>query len=116
MGACAAQEWNAMSAISRQPSRPPTAGSSYNGTTKRVWMLLYKEGGRWTSEEIRTHPDIRLPLATTLADMVRYGCLERFRSRNIDGELTVTFAVTKKCRVARGVTIDEMWQVLQGKP
>lgn len=115
MGAYA-EDWNAMSAISRLPSRQPEAGSSYNGTTKRVWMLLYSEGGRWTSEEIGKHPDISRPLKATLSDMVEYGCLERFRGTNIDGELSVKYAVTRKCKVARGVTVDDMWQVLQGKP
>lgn len=113
MGAFA-EDWTAVSAISRQPSRQPApAGSSYNGTTKRVWMLLYSEGGRWTADEIAAKLQITRPLWSALGDMVRYGCVKRFRDRNIDDELSVKFAVTRECRVARGVTIDEMWEVLQ---
>lgn len=112
MGAFAG-DWAAVTSISRQSSRQPPAGSNNNGMAKRVWMLLYSEGGRWTADEIAAQLQIARPLWSALGDMVRHGCVERFRDRNIDDELSVKFAVTRKCRVPRGVTIDEMWEVLQ---
>jgi hypothetical protein len=107
--------WPGMVSVSRQPSRQPDPArdSRNNGTAKRVWLLLYSEGGRWTAEEIADKLQITRPLWTALGEMVRGDFLERFRSQNIDGELSVKFAVTRKCRVPRGVTLDEMWDVLQ---
>lgn len=110
-----ALDWAAMASIARQPSRQPDPArdSRNNGTAKRVWLLLYSEGGRWTAEEIAEKLQITRPLWTALGEMVRGDFLERFRAKNIDGELMVKFAVTRKCRVPRGVTLDEMWDVLQ---
>jgi hypothetical protein len=86
-----------------------------SGLVKRVWLLLYTEGGRWTAAEIRhrLHLQTAVSIHATLRDMVETGFLSRSRTTNIDGETPVQYGVTRGCKVPRGVTVDEMWDVLQ---
>lgn len=92
---------------------PQAPKRDLTGLSKRLWLLLYAEGGRWTADEIGKRLHISQPLWSCLGEMSRGAFLERFRSHNVDGELVVSFAVTKRCKVPRGVTVDEMWEVLQ---
>lgn len=100
----------AMTAISRiEPPRPVMTGVS-----KRIWMLLYREGGWWSVAEIckelgsgpTTHVNVR--------DMVTSGFLARKDDADQYGERRVRFGVTKACKMPRGVTLEEIEESLQG--
>lgn len=94
---------------------PPAARPSVDmaGLAKRVWLLLYSEGGWWTAEEIRRNLRMDRDIWSALGEMVRSGFLARNRGNNIDGELVVKYGVTAKCKVPRGVVISEIEQLLQ---
>ena len=102
-----------MVSVSRRLSRQPD--SRNNGTARRIWLLLYAEGGYWTSEEIGRRLMIARPLWNSLGEMVRGGFLSAQRVTNIDGESAVKYGVTRPCKVPRGVTVDELWEVLTGR-
>lgn len=109
MGAIA-QDWTAMASLT-----PPPA--SLAPLVKRVWLLLYAEGARWTEAEIRKKLGTK-EIHVVLRQMARRGYIGRAQVENIDGESSVQYGVTRSCKVPRGVTVDEMWAVLQawGKP
>jgi hypothetical protein len=99
-----------------QPQRVEMAGWA-----KRIWLLLYCEGGLWTSAEIRTQLKVGSAVTTTLGEMVRENFLVRNRARTVDGDLAVKYSVSNKCKVPRGVVIEEIEALLQlavrnGKP
>lgn len=82
------------------------------GQTKRIWLLLYAEGGRWTSAEIRDRLHVRGNLYVALRDMVGYRLLVRSNVETPEG-MVIKYGVGKGCKVPRDVTVDEMWDVLQ---
>lgn len=102
-----------MSAVSRHIRQPDPRAAEANGTAKRVWLLLYTEGGLWTAEEIGKRLQIARPLWNALGEMVRGRFLVRHRGTSIDGDLIVKFAVTRKCKVPRGVVVEEIEELLQ---
>jgi hypothetical protein len=117
MGAIAL-DFAAMSAMTPPPmllpQRPEMAG-----LVKRVWLLLYSEGGRWTEAEIRHRLHIASGIHTALREMVERGFLVRSKVENIDGESSVQYGVGRKCKVPRGVVLEEIEQLLEmvkGKP
>lgn len=91
-----------------EPPRPEMAG-----LVKRVWLLLYQEGGRWTEAEVRQKLRLPAEIHTALREMAERGFVERKRVCNIDNECSVQYGVIRACKVPRGVTVDEMWDVLQ---
>lgn len=87
-----------------------------SGFVKRAWLLMYAEGGRWKAGEIRTElgADKTLQVIQTyLGEMARRNFIIRYKTTDIDGVVTVEYGVAKKCKVPRGVTVDEMWDILQ---
>jgi Uncharacterized membrane-associated protein/domain len=83
------------------------------GLVKRVWLLLYAEGGRWTEAEIRKRLHLPVEIHTALREMAERGFVDRKRICNIDNECSVQYGVIRACKVPRGVTVEEMWEVLQ---
>ncbi|HEX7891454.1 MAG TPA: hypothetical protein VF522_19035 [Ramlibacter sp.] len=98
-----------MSSIARQPSRQPDPRQALR---KRVWLLLYAEGGWWTAEEIQRHLHMDSPIWNALAEMVRDGFLVRKRETTVDQELSVRYGVGAKCKFPRGLIVDEVQQLL----
>lgn len=124
MGAIA-QDFAAMTSMRRQRAAPKLALAVsqpvMKGLRKRVWLLLYTEGGTWTAAEIAA----RLTLITRkihsmLGEMVRDGFLVRRRIETVDGDTLVKYGVAGSCNVPRGVALEEIEQLLrmavQGKP
>lgn len=105
-----------MEAIALAIAPPAPKAPELSGFAKRAWLLLYTEGGRWTAEEIRRWLHLPVDVSkvlSALGEMERGQFLVRMRARNIDNEMVVQFGVDRRCKVPRGVTIDEMWAVLQ---
>jgi hypothetical protein len=79
-----------------------------SGAVKRIWLLLYAEGGRWNAAEIREKLRLTGEIHTALREMVERGFLVRGKTCNLDGECSIKYWVTKKCKVPRGVAIEEI--------
>lgn len=100
----------AMSSIARtKPPRP----SAMSGLVKRVWLLLYAEGGRWNAAEIKARLHVPGEIHTTLREMAERGFLIRGKLCDIDGECSMRYGVTSKCKVPRGVAIEEIQAALR---
>lgn len=91
-------------------SRQPAPESSL---VKRVWLLLYAEGGTWTEAEVRHRLHLAAAIHAVLRTLADRGYLARSKVTNIDGESAVKYGVARRCKVPRGVTVDELWKVLQ---
>lgn len=87
-------------------------GSGWTGLTKRIWLLLYSEGGRWTSAEISARLCVQHAIHTTLREMVQVRLLMRADVPTPEGRV-FKYGVGKGCKVPRDVTVDEMWDVLE---
>lgn len=100
-------EWNPDMAIGRQPRPQPER----SGLSRRIWLLLYSEGGWWTSEEMvcRLHAG---PVNTALQEMVTSGHIVR-RKVERDERTVTEFGVTAQCKVPRGVLIMEIEAMLR---
>lgn len=86
-----------------------------NGASKRIWLLLYKEGGWWTVAEVRRHfglPSGSNRLHVTLGEMASGGFLESKDEPDYQLERRVRFGVTKRCKVPRGVKLEEIEALL----
>lgn len=86
------------------------------GLRKRVWLLLYTEGGTWTAGEItkRLMPSlVPRKLYSMLGEMCRDGFLVRRHITNIDGETVVKYGVAGTCGIPRGVALEEIEQLLR---
>lgn len=107
MGAIA-QDFAAVKAV------PQAHGSGWTGLTKRIWMVLYSEGGRWTSAEIADRLRYSgTSIYTTLREMVDRKLVVRIDGDNVHGENVIQYAVTKACKVPRDVGLDEIEELLQ---
>lgn len=96
-----------------RPQLQPAPPQDMVGLVKKVWLLLYSEGGFWTVSELRDRLKVQREIRTHLAEMVERGFLVRRKHADMDGKETVQYSVTMRCKVPRGVTIEEMWAVLQ---
>lgn len=113
MGAIAL-DWSAMSRMT--PAVPLQPRPDMVGLVKRAWLLLYTEGGWWTESEVRHRLRLPTEIHKALREMVESGQLARKSVTNIDCETSVQYAVVRRCKVPRGVTVDELWEVLTGRP
>lgn len=93
-----------------QPAQQPTM----KGLRKRVWLLLYTEGGTWTSAEIKQRLAIvARNVPSILGEMCRDGFLVRRRVTTLDGEEVVKYGVAGTCGIPRGVALEEIEQLLR---
>jgi hypothetical protein len=78
------------------------------GTAREAWLLLFKEGGRWTAKDMEQEmgKDVHRNLGRLVDNgyAVKYG----------EGRNKVSFGVTADCKVPIGVTVKELQQVLGG--
>ena len=83
-----------------------------NGVSKRIWLLLYAEGGRWSVAEIRRTLVLEGrtggALPQTLDYMRTSGFLEAWDEPDHQLERRLRFGVTKRCKVPRGVKLEEI--------
>lgn len=93
----------------RQPDPRPQAV----GPIKRIWLLLYSEGGWWGGAEILDRLRMTPGQRRLVYEMVVGGFLQRRLHTTPEGEEVVQYGVTRMCKVPRGVTIAEMWSILQ---
>jgi hypothetical protein len=101
-------------ALSRVPQlQLPPARADRSGLVKDVWLLLYTQGGLWSVTELRGKLKLDRELRTALAEMVERGQIMRRKVADIDGRETVQYSVTRKCKVPRGVVIEEIEELLQ---
>lgn len=88
-----------------------------NGVSKRIWLLLYAEGGWWTVAEIRAH--LKLAAGSNVLHMILKGMsaagfLDSKDEPDHQLERRVRYGVTKKCKVPRGVKLEEIEASLAG--
>lgn len=117
MVATTAHEWAAVASVSRRQPDPRPAAMA--GLVKRVWLLLYCEGGHWTASELSRRLQLEVQQRTCLTYMISRGFIVRGRSTDIDGKETVHYSVNRKCKFPRGVVIEEVEELLRmvaGKP
>lgn len=108
MGAMALDFAAAAAIPQAQPAR-----RDLTGLVKRVWLLLYSEGGRWTALELCDRLRIKgREIHPTLREMVDTGFLLRHPFTDEDGRVSAKFSVTDECKVPRGVLIKEIQAVL----
>ncbi|HET8744300.1 MAG TPA: hypothetical protein VFM98_01755 [Ramlibacter sp.] len=93
-----------MAPVSRQRSRQPDPRL---GLHKRVWLLLYAEGGMWTEAEIRAKLGLVAELHVALRGMHEGGFLVRKLFVSIDGEARMKYGVSSRCKFPRGLTVAE---------
>lgn len=86
------------------------------GLAKRIWLLLCHQGGRWIEAEIRKELALDRGIHAQLGEMVRDGFLSRFRFVNVDDEVTVSYGLTKTCKVPRGVRWEEIQDLMLRAP
>ena len=91
---------------------PKQHGSGWTGQTKRIWMLLYSEGGLWTAAEIADRLRIRGGIYMTLREMVDRRLVSRQDGQDPEGERLIRYSVTRKCKVPREVEIEEIEELL----
>ena len=72
-----------------------------------VWLMLLREGGRWTASEVGERINLdQTSAAASLRTMTEFGTLRRWdRSETND---RVRFGVTAECKVPRGVTLQDI--------
>lgn len=115
MNAMVAIDFAALMAVPQELQ--PAATVARKGLTKRIWLLLYSEGGRWTSAELVDRLHVcggrnRRRLFSTLREMALYRLVVRADVQTPEG-IVIKYGVGKGCKVPRDVTVDEMWEVLQ---
>ncbi len=81
--------------------------SESTSVPKLVWLHILKEGGRWSTSDIRkaTNEDGTL-ISQAVKDMSDNGYLIRY-DRKAFGE-ALAYGVTAACKVPRGVTIADL--------
>lgn len=98
------------------PSIPRAPKTDLSGFVKRVWLLLYGQGGYWTIAEIRRSLHVYGgDVHTRLDEMVQRKQIERKRIVNIDGERVSQYFVTRKCTYPRGLAVEEVEALDKGK-
>lgn len=108
MGAMALDFAAAAAIPQAQPQRRDLAGLN-----KRLWLLLFEEGGRWTAMELCERMRIKgREIHPTLREMAETGFLLRHPFIDEDGRSSAKFSVTDDCKVPRGVLIKEIQAVM----
>jgi len=103
------------SALIPTPVRVEPVIPVMKGLRKKLWLRLYTEGGTWTAREISRlfpHKSAR-EMHSELADMVQEAFLVRKVVTSVDGDSVVKFGVASNCRIPRGVTIEEIEELLR---
>lgn len=82
-----------------------------DGLTKRIWLFLLAEGGRWSPREISM--DLREPyedVRKAAARMYDTGSVLRHERGE---ERSITYSVGEACRVTSDVTLAELRKALR---
>ena len=87
-------------------STHPTQNST--GGTLAMWLHMYREGGRWTTRELRDAlPDVDLQYnAGTLNQMARAGMVAEYRSNTTPP--AISYGVTASCVMPRGIVLAQL--------
>lgn len=76
------------------------------GVTKRIWLHMLREGGRWDADEVADLVKGKRPAVVKgLNAMATCGSVKKFSK--VAGK-RVQFGVTPDCKIANGVTIAEI--------
>lgn len=102
----------AMDFAALSAAAPPMPKAEMVGLVKRVWLLLYSEGGRWSAAEVRRRLHLSGDIHAALREMVERGFIVRTVTVNPDAESRVQYGVEKRCKVPRGVVISEIEEML----
>lgn len=72
-----------------------------------VWLLMLKEGGRWSAAEIGQRVGMgQTEAGTNLRAMHEFGTVQKWERVNPGDR--VRFGVTPGCKVPRGVTVQDI--------
>lgn len=77
------------------------------GIAQRIWLLMLKEGGRWSAAEIADKlNDHTLMVSQNVASMVEFGSVCRYEKTTAADR--VRFGITPDCKIPRGVSISDI--------
>lgn len=77
------------------------------GITRRIWLLLAKEGGRWSTEDIASElMEVNLTVHQTCSEMVRTGTVVKYERD--EQHKRIRWGVTPVCKVPGGITVREL--------
>lgn len=77
-------------------------------TNAAVWLMLLKEGGRWSAAEVGERVGMdQTAAATNLRFMEEFGTVKRW-ARGDKPTDRVRFGVTAECKVPRGVKLSDI--------
>lgn len=72
-----------------------------------VWLMMLKEGGRWTAAEVGQRLAIdQTAAASALRAMHEFGTVQKWERSPANDR--VRFGVTPACKIPRGVTISDV--------
>lgn len=77
-------------------------------STKQIWLLMLREGGRWSIGETIEAAGLRAA-KQTVPMMASTGSLVRFEKEKKGDR--IRYGVTKNCKVPTGVTLAELMEV-----
>jgi hypothetical protein len=80
-----------------------------------VWLMMLKEGGRWTAAEVGARVGMdQTAAACALRSMHEFGTIQKWgRSETND---RVRFGVTVECKVPRGITVRDVMDLMGAAP
>lgn len=83
-----------------------------SGISKQIWLLLYAEGGWWSVAEVRRTLTLAERTAGALPQTLEYmktaGFLESKDEPDYQLERRLRYGVTRRCKVPRGVKLEEI--------
>lgn len=83
------------------------AANEHDGLSRRMWLLMLEQGGRWTTTELAEKLDVHPDKAGSIAYfMVRSGTARKVRSgKRKNG---AAFIVTNECMVPRDMKLGDL--------
>lgn len=80
-----------------------------------VWLMLAREGGRWTAGEVAERIELdQNNVANSLRTMTEAGTVQRWERTEGVRTSRVRFGVTAECSVPRGITMRQISDALAG--
>ncbi|HYF16317.1 MAG TPA: hypothetical protein VEA40_00510 [Ramlibacter sp.] len=88
-----------------EPTIPTTTARPTAGGTRELWLLMLRQGGRWSTRELRDANPALDPGAVPamLKSMASSGSVKK-----LEDDKVLRFCVTKDCRIPHGVTLDDL--------
>lgn len=87
----------------------PHVAAWHDGLSRRMWLLMLEQGGRWTAAELAAKCGVQVKKAESMAAfMVRSRTAKKVRSGQRKNG--VAYMVTEGCEVPRGMNLGALLQ------